>query len=116
MKKAENIKISSVGETALLTLYARAIESQSEDPILKDDKAEAIVRDLDPVLKDRDNKMARQLLGRSIDPKLVVHLALRAEKYDRYAKQFLEKHPGCTIMNLGCGLDSRFAKYSSFVS
>ena len=59
-------------------------------------------------MSNRDNKMAHQLLGRSIDPKLVIHIALRAEKYDRYAKEFLEIHPGCTIVNLGCGMDTRF--------
>jgi len=106
--KEKRFHISSVGETALLTLYARAIESQSEDPILKDEKAEEIIRKLDPVLSNRDNKMAHQLLGRSIDPKLVIHIALRAEKYDRYAKEFLEIHPGYTIVNLGCGMDTRF--------
>ncbi len=104
----KGIQLSSVGETALLTLYARAIESQSERPILKDEQAERLLQELDPVLKDRNTQMARQLLARSIDPKLVVHIALRSERYDRYAKAFLQKHPGSTIINLGCGMDTRF--------
>ncbi|MDF1514250.1 MAG: hypothetical protein P1S60_10625 [Anaerolineae bacterium] len=62
------LDFSSVEETALLTLYARAIESQSQDPILRDKKAEELVKQLDPLLKERDTKMARQLLNRSIDP------------------------------------------------
>jgi len=106
--KALILKLSNVGETALLTLYARAIESRSESPILKDERAEDIMVQLDPILQSRRTKMAAQLIQRTIDPKLVVHIALRSEKYDRYAKAFLEKHPGRTVVNLGCGLDTRF--------
>jgi len=106
--KENNISISSVGETALLTLYARAIESQNQEPILQDEKAKAIIRELDPILKGRDTNMARQLLQRAIDPKLVVHIALRAKKYDQFAADFIKDHPGGTIVNLGCGMDTRF--------
>jgi methyltransferase (TIGR00027 family) len=108
MAKNEIINISSVGETALLTLYARAIESQSQKPILNDEKAEEMVQQLDPILQKRKTNIARQLLNRAIDPKLVVHISLRSEKYDRYAKEFLKNHLGGTIINLGCGLDTRF--------
>ena len=101
-------KLSNVGETALLTLYARAIESCSKDPILQDEQAAGMVSRLDPLLESRQSAMARQLLQRSIDPKLVVHIALRSEKYDRYAQEFVAKHPASTIVNLGCGLDTRF--------
>lgn len=103
-------KLSAVEETAFLTLYARAIESQSDQPILKDEKAEEIVRRLDLILENRGTKMARQLITRKIDPRLVVHLTLRAEKYDRYTKSFLKKQPDATVVNIGCGLDSRFSR------
>ena len=108
MKNQSILNLSNIGETALLTLYARAIESKSDNPILKDEKAEEIIQALDPILKTRESKMARQLTERKLDPKLVTHLALRAEKYDRTAKQFLAQHPGASIVNLGCGLDTRF--------
>jgi O-methyltransferase involved in polyketide biosynthesis len=34
-------------------------------------------------------------------------MPLRAKKYDLYAKNFLEKHPAGTVINIGCGLDTR---------
>jgi O-methyltransferase involved in polyketide biosynthesis len=46
------LDLTGVEETALLTLYARAIESQSEDPILKDEKLEAMLKHLDPLLEN----------------------------------------------------------------
>lgn len=99
---------TSVEETALLTLYAKAIESQSVEPILKDEKAEALAACLDPLLQQRTTKMAQQLVNRTIDPRLVVHLALRAKKYDTYTKDFIGKHPNAGVVNAGCGLDTRF--------
>lgn len=107
----ENKKIldlSGVEETALLTLYNRALESQSDDPILKDEQAEALIARIDPILQATDSKMARQLRERSTDPRLNVHIALRNKKYDDYARDYLQKYPNGTIVNIGCGLDTRF--------
>jgi methyltransferase (TIGR00027 family) len=103
-----NLDLSGVEETALLTLYARAIESQSEDPILKDEKIVALVQQIDPLLQKQKSKMAERLRKRAIDPRLTVHMQLRAKKYDDYASSFLEVHPGGAIINIGCGLDTRF--------
>jgi methyltransferase (TIGR00027 family) len=102
------INLSGVEETALLTLYARAIESQSKDPILKDEKIEELVDQLDPLLENKNSKMAGRLRKRAIDPRLTVHMQIRARKYDVYALAFLEKHPDGVVINIGCGLDTRF--------
>lgn len=102
------LDFSGVEETALLTLYARAIESQSKNPVLKDEKAEEMIRRIDPFLKERPGKMAAQLYKRSIDPRLTIHLPLRAKKYDGYSLAFLKKYPQGVIVNIGCGMDTRF--------
>jgi len=102
------LDFSGVEATALLTLYAKAIESQSNDSVLKDKKAEEMVHRLDPLLKTQTGRMARQLYRRSIDPRLTIHIPLRAKKYDSEAIRFLKTHPKGVIVNIGCGLDSRF--------
>jgi methyltransferase (TIGR00027 family) len=102
------LDFSGVEATALLTLYAKAIESQSKDPVLKDIKAEEMIRQLDPLIKNQTGRMAQQLYGRSIDPRLTIHIPLRAKKYDSYATRFLASHPGGVIVNIGCGMDPRF--------
>lgn len=104
----KNFDLSGVEETALLTLYARAIESQSEDPILKDEKIEKLVQQIDPLLVNHNSKMAGRLKKRAIDPRLTIHMQIRAKKYDDYAQNFLGKHPEGVIINIGCGLDTRF--------
>ncbi len=50
----------------------------------------------------------RRLVEGRLRRDLVVHLALRARRYDGYARGFAERHPGCCVVNLGCGLDTRF--------
>ncbi|MFN2303320.1 MAG: class I SAM-dependent methyltransferase, partial [Anaerolineales bacterium] len=104
----DHLDLSGVEQTALLTLYAKAMESKSEDPVLKDEKAEALVEKLDKLIAVQDDKMARQLKQRTVDPRLTIHLPLRTKKYDEYAEKFLEKHPEGVIVNIGCGLDTRF--------
>lgn len=75
----ERLDLSGVEETALLTLYARAIESQSDNPIIQDKQVEKIVEKLDQVLQNQNSKMAKRLMKRAVDPKLTVHLQLRAK-------------------------------------
>ncbi|MBG0787753.1 MAG: class I SAM-dependent methyltransferase [Anaerolineaceae bacterium] len=108
MDELGRLDFSGVEETGLLTLYSKAAESQSADPILKDPMAEAIVARIDPILQQKDGAMARQLRNRAVDPRLNVHLALRSRKYDDYARAFLVQNPTGVIVNMGCGLDMRF--------
>jgi O-methyltransferase involved in polyketide biosynthesis len=50
------------------------------------------------------------LYRKEVDPRLVVHAALRARKYDQYAQEFLACHPGGVVVNLGCGMDTCFQR------
>jgi len=109
-EKALETLFSDVEETGLLTLYGKAIESQSDKPILEDPVAVAMTEELDPILAKSDSKLLRRLYERKIDPRLVVHVALRAQKYDDYARTFLSRYPDAAIVNIGCGLDPRFQR------
>ena len=106
--------ISDVSETLLLPLYARAIESRSRDPILVDKKALEITKKLDQVFSRSDSRLHQRLrkgrLRRVAGKKLAVALSLRTRRFDRYCKEFLEEHPDGTIVELGCGLSTRFAR------
>ncbi len=108
MDEFGTLDFSGVEETGLLTLYSKALESQSDDPILKDPMAEEIIARIDPILRQKDDAMARQLRNRAVDPRLNVHLALRSRKYDDYVRAFLVQNPAGVIVNMGCGLDMRF--------
>ena len=102
------IPLTNVSCTMLLTLYGRVLESRSEDPLLYDPKAEEIVSRINESLLHSEQKLFRRLGQFKIRKELAVHTALRAKQYDYYILEFMKEYPGCTIVNLGCGLDTRY--------
>jgi len=107
------VLLSDVEETGLLTLYCRALDAQKKDPILNDRKALEMARALDPVLRQSSSDLVRRLPTGKIDPRLVTHIALRALQYDAYVNMFLAEHPSAVLVNLGCGLDTRFFRVNN---
>lgn len=108
IKSTNQPVLSDVAETGLLTFYCHVIESQSPDPILHDPKAVEIAQKINPIIKNSPNRWLRNLADGKIKDELVVHINLRAKKYDEYARSFLSNNPNAVIVNLGCGMDSRF--------
>jgi methyltransferase (TIGR00027 family) len=103
-----DIQISDISSTMLLTLYTHAIESQSNNPILNDPKAVEITSVLNKQMIESTDRMYRDLGKGKLDRKLIVFITLRAKKYDDYSSEFLKRSPTGAIVNLGCGLDTRF--------
>jgi O-methyltransferase involved in polyketide biosynthesis len=60
------------------------------------------------MLAASDSRLLRALSLSRISPALVVHITLRARHYDEIAREFITRHPDGVIVNLGCGMDSRF--------
>jgi O-methyltransferase involved in polyketide biosynthesis len=92
-------KISGVSETMLITLYARALESQRPDALIRDDNAVAIVKEV-----DFDWERLR-LHGHD-----QVAVILREREFDRFAREFMTKYPDGSVVHIGCGLDTRFER------
>ena len=92
---AETITLSGVPETMLQTVYARAKERRGRGAI-RDPKAEEIIGrlDYDFSLADKDAAMHSGVIARTI-------------VLDRLVGEYLAAHPGATVMNLACGLDTR---------
>jgi O-methyltransferase involved in polyketide biosynthesis len=102
MPEITNRNLSGVAETLLLPLYIRALESQRPDALIKDDKAVALIKKLDP-----DSSWIMKM---RVDEDDKVGLALRNREFDRYARDFLTLYPEAVMVNIGCGLDSRFER------
>lgn len=110
MKNTElfNILLSDVAATSLITLYSRALESESKNPIINDPKAVEIMRLVNPELSKSENRLHRKMAQGKLDKKMIVHIAVRARRYDQYATDFLKQSPNGIIVNIGCGFDTRF--------
>ena len=88
--------LGPVQETLLIPLLARARETEKRHGLLRDPKAVELVRRL-------DYDFAKWEGGRSLTGAM-----LRARMFDRYVEDFLATHPRGTVVELGCGLDTRF--------
>jgi len=99
-----------VAATSFVTLYCHALETRSDNPVLSDPKSVEIVTELNKTLSRSEDTLDRILVSGTLDKRLVVHIALRAKKYDDYARDFLKRFPDGVIVNIGCGLDSRFLR------
>jgi O-methyltransferase involved in polyketide biosynthesis len=102
--------IGDIASTSFVTLYCHAIETISENPVLYDPKSVEITTELNKTLSLSGNTLDRILVSGTLDKRLVVHIALRAKKYDDYARDFLQRFPDGVVVNIGCGLDSRFLR------
>ncbi len=100
--------LSDVAATSLITLYARALESQTQEPIMVDEKAVEITQRLNPRLAQSPDRLLHSLARGKVSRQLCVHLALRANKYDAYTQNFLALHPQASVVSIGCGMDTRF--------
>ena len=92
-----NLDLNAVGETALLTLYARAKDYESEQSVLKDKKSWEIINQIEYDFNQfKDVKMSYYgILG-------------RAKVIDNEIRKFISLYPDCIVVSLGAGLDTMF--------
>lgn len=100
--------LSEVSGTMLITLFARAKETRSKDAIIHDPKAVEIIEIFKKEIVGSTNPIHQKILKDRYNPKLAVTMALRSCRFDRYVLDFLSRHPDGTVINFGCGLDTRF--------
>lgn len=99
-----------VSSTLLITLFARAKESGSNEPIIQDKKAEAMIDSIKQAIVGSSNPIHQKILKDQYPAKLAVTMALRSRRFDQYVQAYLNKYPQGTVINLGCGLDTRFER------
>jgi O-methyltransferase involved in polyketide biosynthesis len=106
--------ITDISETLLIPLYCRAKETQSKNPIINDRKAVEITEKLNEIFVTSTSPLHRRLangkIRRTANKKLIAFFALRTRKFDRCCREFLSRTPNGIIVELGCGLSSRFSR------
>ena len=97
MEKVTTQKLTNVPETMLITVWARAVETQTKNPIIIDQKAVECVEKIDyDFSKFKKSKLSQ------------VGCSIRAKLIDDEAKKFIAENPDCVVIQLGTGLDARF--------
>jgi O-methyltransferase involved in polyketide biosynthesis len=100
-------RIDGVTKTLLIPLWARAKESQRPQPLLSDPWAAQIVENLRAVTNYRDCLAG---MDRSFDKFYQISQIVRAKCLDDEINDFLAVHSCGTVVNIGAGLDTTFAR------
>ena len=92
------LQLGDVEVTAMIPLMNRATETQRKHPRVRDEKAVEIVETLGVKTAKYD--------------KLVTHecVVARTIMFDEALRDLIALYPDATVVNLGCGLDNRFAR------
>lgn len=91
--------LGGISETLLMTLYARARETQRQNPMIHDELAVAMVNQIDA-------DFSRLRLQRHDE----ISIILRMNKFDQHVRAFLARNPDGMVVHIGCGLDTRFER------
>jgi methyltransferase (TIGR00027 family) len=91
--------LEGVSETLLMTLYARARESQRPDAMIHDDKAVEMV-----------GRIAEDFSRLRMQRHDEVAVIMRMRKFDNHVRDFLARNAEAVIVHIGCGLDTRFER------
>ena len=92
----EKVSVTGVPETMIQTLYARAKESEKDNPMIQDDMAAEIVSKLDYDFSnaDKDKAMSYGVIARTI-------------VLDEMVERYLSKNPKTVVINIASGMDTR---------
>ncbi len=102
MAEKADLPLGGVPETLLIPLYNRAKESRRPDAILKDEKAVELVTQMRlDFSRTKQVRMTELLEAMRI---------MFTREFDRYARDFLARHPDAVVVHIGCGLDTRFER------
>jgi len=94
--ETEKVHLTKEKETLLIALYARALESRSPDPVLRDKWAEDAIHRIDYDFG--------RLKTSKVHP---LSIAIRAKQFDIWTAEWIAANPDSTVLHLGCGMDSR---------
>jgi O-methyltransferase involved in polyketide biosynthesis len=104
------MNLSEVSRTAILALTCRVVASEKENVEFNDPMAVLCLERLMSISSDKEKnrimKWEKRYAG--INARDLKARALTARSFDRIASLFISSNPGCTVINLACGFDTRF--------
>lgn len=101
----EKIKtnLKNIPETMLIPLRARSNETKIKNGIINDPKSVKIMNEIESNVAQKGEISISSQKG----------VAIRTEILDELTIRFLEKYPNATVVNLGCGLDTRYTRLNN---
>ena len=100
------VNLSPVSRTAILTLLGHVVASEKKSVAFDDPMAVLCLERLTPRASAQEQDWItkqKRLIGTRCTGD-----GSGAQAFDGSANLFILSHPGCTVVNLGCGFDTRF--------
>lgn len=91
--------LGTIQETLLIPLWARAVEIEQSDPIIRDPKSAEIMTAINYDFNKFSHAKSSQ-----------VGCCLRGLIFDNWVRQFLDQYPQATVIEIGAGLNTRFER------
>jgi methyltransferase (TIGR00027 family) len=102
--------LSEVSRTAVLPLLCRAVQSERSDDVFTDRMAVLCLEKMMTLSSVEEKKriMKWKKMYTGINNRDVKERIRTVKIFDSIANRFISDNPGCTVVNLACGLDTRF--------
>lgn len=104
------MNLTQVSRTAILTLIARVVAAEKRPAVFDDPMAvfclEGVARNA--TTEERAWIADRKWFYAHLSAHDAIAGAKRARVFDAAANRFIARHPGCAVVNLGCGFDTRY--------
>lgn len=92
-------KLGDISETMLITVWARAVETQRELGLLHDPVAVDVIEQIDYDFSVFENAKMSQ-----------AGCCIRGRQIDEMTLNFIKKYPDAVVIQLGAGLDTRYQR------
>jgi O-methyltransferase involved in polyketide biosynthesis len=104
------MNLSDVSRTAILALLCRVVESEKKNPVFNDPMAVLCLERLMSISSEEEKNriMKWKKMYTGVNAHDARARALTARSFDNIASHFISNNPGCTVINLACGFDTRF--------
>lgn len=95
------VLLGDLQKTLFMPVWARAVETKKDNPILIDNTAVDVIESVDFDFSQMSEKV----------PKISqIAWIARCKRFDLIVRDFIKRHPGGTIVNIGCGLDTSYER------
>lgn len=104
MENKIKISLGQIQKTLFMPLWARAVETKKQKPILTDNMAVQIINNIDFDFS--------QMTSNLKEINQIAWIA-RSKRFDIIINNFLKDNPNSTIVNIGCGLDTTYERINN---
>lgn len=104
MNSKIKVELGDVQKTLFMPVWARAVETKKNRPILIDKTAVEIIDSVDFDFLQ---------ISKNVSEISQIAWIARCKRFDLIVRDFINKHPNGSVVNIGCGLDTTYERINN---